>query len=280
VTEELRTLMRSELNAERPPPLGDLVGTAMRDGRRIRRIRRLGAFGAGTAVAGVVALAATLSGPFWAGAGGVQAPAAAPALPSTAPIPSGAPAPPGATPEAPLLVPPATPEAAATASRVRIDVNHARGRQVNATSAAMLELLTRVLPAGRTSNYGVATGDDLHVQLYLDRGRGPGMIRVSMSKGAPPPGYGGDMAQLTVDHLADDCIQNTVVDAYRPDGTVVQVDVATCLAWDGIQNKPARAALTTEQAVKIAVDSRWGMTMDADLVVTGAKHFPRLPEFG
>jgi hypothetical protein len=276
VTEELRTLMRSELSAERPPPLGDLVGTAMRDGRRIRRIRRLGAFGAGTAVAGVVALAATLSGPFGAGAGGVQAPAAAPAPPSAAPIPSGAPA---------LEVPPrpgapATPEATATASRVRIDVNRGRGPQLKATSAAMLELLTRLLPAGRTSDYGVATGDDLHVGLYLDRGRGPGMIRVSMGKGAPPAGYGSNMAQLTIEHLADNCIQSTVVDAFRPDGTIVQVDVATCLAWDGKQNKPAGAALTAQQAAAIAVDPRWGMTMDADLVVTGAKRFPSLPEFG
>jgi hypothetical protein len=276
VTEELRTLMRSELSAERPPPLGDLVGTAMRDGRRIRRIRRLGAFGAGTAVAGVVALAATLSGPFGGGAPGLQAPAAAPASPpsappslSAAPFLSAAPTPSAAQ----------TPEAPATATRVRID-SRARGPQLTATSAAMLELLTRLLPAGRTSNYGVATGDDLHVQVYLDRGRGPGMIRVSMGKGAPPPGYGSDMAQLTVDHLADNCIQNTVVGAYRPDGTIVQVDVATCLAWDGKQNRPAPAALTTEQAVKIAVDSRWGMTMEADLVASGAKRFPRLPEFG
>jgi hypothetical protein len=271
VTEELRTLMRSELSAERPPPLGDLVGTAMRDGRRIRRIRRLGAFGAGTAVAGVVALAATLSGPFGVGGGGVQAPAAAPAPPSAAPSPPVLEVPP--RPGAP-----ATPEA--TASRVRIDVNRGRGRQMTATSAAMLELLTRLLPAGRTSDYGVATGDDLHVQLYLDRGRGPGMIRVSMSRGAPPAGYGSDMAQLTIDHLADNCIQSTVVDAFRPDGTIVQVDVATCLAWDGKQNKPAGPALTAQQAAAIAVDPRWGMTMDADLVVTGAKRFPSLPEFG
>ncbi len=282
MTEELRTLMRSELSAERPPPLGDLVGTAMRDGRRIRRIRRLGAFGAGTAVAGIVALAATLSGPFGPGAGGVQAPAAAPAPSSAAATPPGAPTPSGAPAlEAPRRFgAPAPPEATATASRVRIDVTRGRGPQMKATSAAMLELLTRVLPPGRTSNYGVATGDDLHVQLYLDRGRGPGMIRVSMGKGAPPPGYGADMARLTIEHLADNCIQSTVVDAFRSDGTIVQVDIATCLAWDGKQNKPAGAALTAKQAAAIAVDARWGMTMDADLVLAGAKHFPSLPEFG
>jgi hypothetical protein len=278
VTEELRTLMRSELSAERPPPLGDMVGIAMRDGRRIRRIRRLGAFGAATAVAGVVALAATLAGPFAPGPDGVQAPAAAP--PSAAPVASGSPA----LPDVPIPKPPGLesspiPMLSGLPSKVHIDVNRNRGRQLPATSGAMLELLTRLLPAGRTSNYAVATGDDLHVQLYLDSGRGPGMIRVSMAT-SMPPGFGGDVAQVTIDHLAGNCIQSTVVGAYRPDGTIVQIDVATCLAWDGKQNKPTRAALTTDQAVKIAVDSRWGMTMDADLVAKGAKRFPRLPEFG
>lgn len=278
MTEELRTLMRSELSAERPPPLGDVVGIAMRDGRRIRRIRRLGAFGAATAVAGVVAVVATLAGPFAPGPDGVQAPAAAP--PSAAPVASGTPALPDVPiPRLPGLGSAKIPGPSELPSKVRIEVRRDRGPQLKATSGAMLELLTRLLPAGRTSDYATATGGDLHVQLYLDSGKGPGMIRVSMGA-AVPPGYGGDLAQVTIDHLAGNCIQSTVVGAYRPDGTIVQVDVATCLAWDGKQNKPARAALTTDQAVKVAVDPRWGMTMDADLVTKGAKRFPRLPEFG
>ena len=34
MTEDLRALLRADLSGERPPPLGDLVGTAIREGRR------------------------------------------------------------------------------------------------------------------------------------------------------------------------------------------------------------------------------------------------------
>ncbi|WP_203785811.1 hypothetical protein [Paractinoplanes rishiriensis] len=45
----------------------------------------------------------------------------------------------------------------------------------------MLHLLTTLLPPGRTSGY--AAPDDLSVQLYLDEGAGPGLVRAT---GSPP----------------------------------------------------------------------------------------------
>lgn len=58
MTDELRALLQADLDAERPPPIGDIVGAAMRAGRRKRRKRRLRL---GAALAGVLLLAALLS---------------------------------------------------------------------------------------------------------------------------------------------------------------------------------------------------------------------------
>jgi hypothetical protein len=49
VTDELRALLRADLGDERPPPIGDVVGAALRDGRRIRRRRRLATAGSAAA---------------------------------------------------------------------------------------------------------------------------------------------------------------------------------------------------------------------------------------
>jgi len=268
LTEDLRATLRAELLAERPPPLGDVVGDAARAGRRIRRNRRVGTFGAGLAAAGIVAAAAI----GFAGRGVTPAPR--PGMPAAAALSPGSVPPVAATPTA----------AAATRTlTVLSGTQRAGGIQMKATSAAMLRLLATLLPAGRTSHYAVAADDHLHVQLYLDDGAGPGMVRVSVSR--PPAATGrpptrGATATVTVTHIPENCVQDTVVDAAWPDGTVVQVDVATCLAWDGVRNPPARRALTEAQAVRIAADPRWGVTMDRQLIVLGAQQFPgRLPVF-
>jgi hypothetical protein len=146
----------------------------------------------------------------------------------------------------------------------------------------MLHLLTQLLPAGRTSHYGVAAGHDLHVQLYLDVGDGPAMVRVALGKDtgyADSPVRGGT-ATVTVTREPGNCVQDTVVGAAWPDGTLVEVDVASCLAFDGRQNRPARPALTTDQAIRVATDPRWGLTMDDQLVSRAAARFPILPVFG
>jgi len=139
----------------------------------------------------------------------------------------------------------------------------------------MLHLLTQLLPPGRTSHFAVTPDDDLQVQLYLDDGQGPAMIRVAVAKNAPfgdRPTRGGT-ATVMISNDPGDCLAGTTVDAEWPDGTVVEVDVPACLGAAAT----ARPALTTDQAVRVATDPRWGVTMDAQLVDAGEKRFPSLP---
>ena len=274
MTDELRALLRAELNAERPPPLTDVVAGAIRDGRRIRRNRRVGAFGVGAALAGVAAAAVVTTASVSA--------STRPAVPAGAAQPAN-PAEPSETPLSPGSVPPsaAGPTAMALPRTLAIHsgTQRAEGLQKKATSAAMLLLLTTLMPPGRTSHYAVAADDDLHVQLYLDNGSGPAMVRVSVAKTplAPPAD---SPVTATLDRNPDNCIQDTTAGVVWPDGTTVQVDVATCLAWDGTRNPPCRRALTEKQAATIAADPRWGATMDAKLLALGAKRFPDpLPVF-
>jgi hypothetical protein len=241
MTEELRTRLQSELDAERRPPLGDVVSVALRDGKRIRRVRRFGAVGAGTAVAGVVALAVAFVGPFGSPGG------------------SAAPAPRVEAAAAPVLA------------------YSAGGDLAAATPATLLELLTTLVPTGTTSDYARGTSG-LGAQLYLDLGKGPGMIRVVVSKDKRGHGVRKGQPKVRVDHPKRNCVQKTVVEATWNDGTKVLVSIASCLAWDGTQNKPAAAALTAAQATVIATDPRWGVEMDAALVAAGAKQFPQLPD--
>lgn len=260
MTEELRGLLRDELAAQRPPPLGDLVAVALRDGRRIRRRRRLAAFGGGTAVAGVLAATMALGGPF--GPATRSEPAADDRTVA------------GATPTPPRpgdaghFPPPARPGAAAPGPE-----------QVRATPEAMLVLLEGLLPAGRTSAPAKAGPRDLRVQLYLDRGNGPGMIRVSVS-GDPRSGPRTGTPAVTVDSQPDNCMQSTVARARWPDGLTVQAELATCLARDGRRNPPTLPALSKDEARVVVADPRWGTTMEAGLVRAGAERFPRVAYFG
>lgn len=245
MTEDLRSRLRDELDAQRPPPLGDLVARAVRDGRRVRRRRRLTALGGGTA--GVVALAAALGVP--------SAPSAQRDEPAAAPV--------AGAEQGPPPPPPGPPP----------------GRQlVAATPEGMLVLLGQLLPPGRTSAFGKAGPRELHVQLYLDRGKGPGMIRVSVS-GRPRPGPRGGAPVVSVADLPGDCLRSTVVRARWPDGPTVQADLATCLATDGERTTPAPPALSEAEARVLVTDARWGPTMDADLVKAGARQFPQVARF-
>jgi hypothetical protein len=155
----------------------------------------------------------------------------------------------------------------------------AGGMQKKATSAAMLHLLTQLLPPGRASHFGVASDNDLHVQLYLDDGTGPGMVRLAVGEAETRGGEPLRSGTMTIEHRPDNCLQDTAVVAKWPDGTVVELDVASCLA-DGAHTVPARPALTVDEAVKIASDPRWGVRMDAALVDAGGARFPALPVFG
>jgi hypothetical protein len=264
VTEDLRALLRADLGSERPPPLGDLVGAAIRDGRRIRRKQRIGRIGAG-----LLAIAAAVSAFVLVGDGGVAGRRHPPT--EVAGVLS------------PLSVPPAVPVPMSTAEArtltIRSGTKRADGPREKATSAAMLHLLTQLLPPGRTTHLGVAAEDELQVQLYLDDGSGPGMVRVGVGQSPPIAGepLPRETVSVTITHMPDNCLQATVVDAAWPDGTLVRVDVAACLDRAG---PPTLPALTDDQAVRVAADPRWGVTMDRALVADGARQFPTLPVLG
>jgi hypothetical protein len=265
VTEDLRALLRADLGAERPPPIGDIVNAAIRDGRRIRRTRRIR-----TLAAGLLAVAAAVAAFVLVGDGGVAGGRSA-----TVQAAGGS---------SPQTVPPEPPAPTASVEArtfsLRSGTERAGQKREKATSAAMLHLLTQLLPPGRTSHFAVAREDDLQVRLYLDGGAGPGPVRVEVDKSAPKGGEPprGGTARVTITHVPDNCLESLVVDAAWPDGTVVEVAVPTCL--DSPRLRPAPPALTPDEAVRVAADPRWGVTMDRQLVVVGAQEFPDPPVFG
>ena len=234
MTEELRSLLRDELSAERPPPLGDLVGAAVRDGRRIRRRRRVAAFGGGTAVAGVLAVAVALGGPYG----------------TTAAPPSGG-------------------ERAAASAAPAAD-------RVPATPEAMLVLLRDLAPPGKAGDFAKARGTDLQVQMSLDRGDGPGLIRVSVA--GYPSVTGTGKPEVSVQQMPDTCTQSVVVRADWPGGLTVQADLLTCRP--GSASTPTPLALSAEEATAVVSDPRWGAAMDPALVRAGEQDFPDLATFG
>jgi hypothetical protein len=256
VEDDLRAGLRADLAGERPPPLGDVVGAAISEGRRIRRTRRLAVAGASAAVLAVAAAIAFGPGP---------QPRWLPSAPPPGSVPSMAAHPAAAVPTRTVTV--------------RNGTQRAEGMQKKATSAAMLHLLTTLLPPGRTTHYGVAGDDALHVQLYYDAGYGPSMLRLQVDRRATGRPRGSTPA-VSVTHRPGDCVQDTDLRATWADGTSVQLDLATCLAFDGRANPPARAQLSEAEAALIVGDPRWGVTMSADLVDQGAGAFPEpLPVF-
>jgi hypothetical protein len=253
--DDFQTLLAENAFDRGEPPIGDLVELALIKGRRMRMARR---FKAGAVALAVMAVAGVSAGTIILNAGaGTRVAVVTAAAPSAA-----APSP-------------------AETSAVRT------GKQVKATPAGLMELLTKTLPAGKTSNYaGVADngGGMPFLQIYLDRGRGPGMIRMGVLDRVT---LGGRVTNLpggisySSGGIADNCIQHTMVTVRHADGSGVWFNLSNCLAWDGKQNKPSVQALTVEEAVEVGSDPRWGTTIDQALNAEGAKDFPHLPtEFG
>jgi hypothetical protein len=252
--EEFQTIEWAE------PPIGDLVGEAVAKGRRLRTAKRLRVAGAGLAVFVVAGLAAGLA------VRGIPAPAGPTAGIAAAPAP-----------------------APSSSAPVAADVDRVKG-----TPAGVLTLLTENLPEGTTSNYaGNVDRGDVGVQTYLDRGEGPGMIRLyvmtrtmaqltgkrSALKGAwIPLGNGVEYQALNV---AGNCLQHTIVYVRHADDTLLQFDLSTCLSWDGRQNKRSPQILTVREAAEMGADPRWGVRIDPALNKQGAATFPHLPaKFG
>jgi hypothetical protein len=178
---------------------------------------------------------------------------------------------------------------AATPITQRLAAAAAPAGRTAATPSAVLEVLLKDLPEGRTSHYAKAANGDLHVQAFLDDGSGPGLVRLALLPGthfqAPPEAQdqrtwtlpSGNLA--TVSRVPGDCLQSLHVHVQRTDGLVASVDVGSCLAWSGFRLGHGRIALTQKQALAIADDPRLGLDMSSQLVKSGAKRFQHLAEF-
>ncbi|MGC9670612.1 hypothetical protein ACNTMW_29210 [Planosporangium sp. 12N6] len=127
--------------------------------------------------------------------------------------------------------------------------------------------LRPMLPAGTVT---VIDSTDEWVRFTLDDGRGPGMIQARVRGGFLPADSctsagaisrtcqtlpGGIRAVTT--RIADNCVQRMLVDVDHHGVIVVEVQVSSCLAWNGTTNPPGRMALTEAQALAIAADPRW-----------------------
>ncbi|WJK39941.1 hypothetical protein O7608_26455 [Solwaraspora sp. WMMA2056] len=297
----MKRLLEQELLGQPAPPLGDLVTTSIRLGRRRRRVRRALATVGGVAAAAFATVAILLT-PAVLGAiasGGVDdvAPAAAP--PATVTVPAPAPA---LTrgPSAGALANPsplATPRprcgesdpaglSASLSPRTHVTncpapesldftvvAPELDGQIAPATAQDALKLLLGLLPKGRTSDYRMSdepwTASGMStVALRLDRGAGPGMIRLTVSHVDPASATRCEAGQLcyslpdgttvVIYDLPDDCLTGRGLWVQRPDGIRVELNIARCVPWDDSTSRPTEPVLTTQEALTIALDPRWG----------------------
>ncbi|GIJ49547.1 hypothetical protein Val02_64330 [Virgisporangium aliadipatigenens] len=272
MTHGMRQLLTQELAEEYSPPIGDLVRAAIDQGEHLRYRRRVGVVAG--AVAAVVTLAVAFGLLLSVTDGTSSAPdryAVQPAESAVQPSPS----------PSPLLAKDGLTFAVPAVSS---------GPTVVATWAASLELLDRLLPgthSGQAWGEGEATPGSTFVQTYVDKGQGPGMIRLGVAAFSGSldecgrgqrcyevPGVG----RVAIDELPENCVQSKVVSLFRDDGVYLQLNLGTCLAWDGTRNPEGRMVLTEQEAIDVVLDPRWGVRMPTDLVSIGAAKFGSAPK--
>ena len=285
---DVRGRFRDDLARQSAPPLGDLVQQSMVQGRRLRRRRRLAQFGAGGSALALLLVIGLAAGPLGGGADDVGQPGGPNVGLPGGPVDIATPSPGGAPGgietgadeehgDVPRRFVPPTPS-----PRVIGTLTMGRGPDgelLTATPQGALELLTRLLPEGKTSGFaslessGAGPGMPF-VQLYLDRGDGPGMLRLSIYRDK----LGGDPAPGTVEltEVPDNCVQNQLVTVHHRGGLQVDLMISTCLAWDGKGIFPAPPVLSVKEATEIAANPIWGTELPAEYVISGAKRFPAL----
>jgi len=274
------------MSSQAKPSLDGMAQEVLAKGRRARQVRM--AKIASTALVAVGVVGAGVAVPALAGGGhpaaaeqanqGAVAKSASPSRPDTRTAPAG-----GAhtVPAAAILT---------TVTSPADYIPQPAGAKAPTSSAAVLAELLKLLPPGTTSNYAF---DGLGAQIYFDGTSGLGMIRVSLFGGSLNPdactsAVPSDMtrtcgtlaggANVLTTRISDNCIEPLVIDVDHGDGTVVEIDVATCLAWNGHSNPPTQPAITAAQALQIAANPGWGAEqMDAALVRAAASRFAGLP---
>jgi hypothetical protein len=286
MSDQLRERLREEMSGQQRPQMGGVVEAAVQRGSRARQVRRA-ASGVGTlAVVSAAVGVLVLSGQ------------AAPGHSTTSAAAAG-----GTVTVAPLVVVKAVPTVSPAAKPVQKPVAVAPAAKptptmgqlaspppgVPATPAGMVQLLTESLPAGATSDhYGRSIDGSAMIEAYVNAGHGTGMVRLALWKnwGADSMCIAGDTCYKTpagdlvdIGGLADNCIQTRFVRVVHPDGNGIDINVASCLEWDGTTNQAAPLALTTAEAVALGSDPSWDISMDPVLVSAGAAHFPSLQTF-
>jgi len=286
--EWVHSMFRDEMSSRVRPSLDGMAQEVLAKGRRARRARTakiastvLVAFG----LVGLAVVVPTIAGGHSVAADrraaadrGAAAESASPAWPDTRTAPTGG----AKTAPAPVIL--------TAASSPANFIRQPRGPKAATSSAAILDELLKLLPPGATSNYAFY---GLGAQTYLDGASGLGMIRIFLYKGSLNPdactsAVPSDMtrtcstlpsgATVLTTRISDNCIEPLAIDVDHGDGTVVQVDVATCLAWNGHSNQPAHMAITAAQAQQIAANPAWGADqMDAALVRAAARQFADVP---
>ena len=188
-----------------------------------------------------------------------------------------------------------------------------------ATPAGMVELLTRLLPAAETSGHAGQVGEGrVWAQVYVDRGNGPRLVRISVSQRPEPPPTecASDSARPldTTNPSAPPSIQPdpsstgpsdrpTPLDPLvpglcqrQPDGSYLRRferpdDCTERTGYDlyrpdgasvriSIAQCTLPAAVSDSEAIAIVTDHRWGPFLPADIVTAGDTRFPNLPEIG
>jgi hypothetical protein len=282
--EWVHSMFRTEMSSQARPSLDGMAQEALARGRRARRVRTAKIASTVLVAVGIVggfAVAVpTIAGGHSVAAGrGTVAKSASPARPGTQTAPAGG----ARTVPAPAILT----DARSSASYIR----QPPGAKAATSSAAILDELLKLLPAGATSNYAFYGG--LGAQTYLDGANGLGMIRVVLYRGSLNPdactsAVPSDMtrtcstlpsgATVLTTKISDNCIEPLTIDVDHGDGTVVEIDVATCLTWNGHSNPPAHMAITAAQAQQIAANPAWGaVKMVAALVHDANSRFAGIP---
>lgn len=283
------------MSAEAKPSLDGMPEEVLARGRRARRARTTKiastAFAAAVAV-GIVAVAVVVpaTGPGHAAAThlGAVAKSARPGHPVTKP----------ATKSDPRTVPSGggtTGSAGGTLTSANpvVHIPQPPGPEAPTTAAAVLDELLKLLPPGTTSNYALYHDQyQTGAQVYLDGAAGLGMIRIFLyNKSLNTAACNSSDADITevcgtlpggapemITKIPGNCIQALVIDVDHGGGTAVEIDVPTCLAWNGQANPPSPMAITAAQAERIAANPAWGATqMNAAVVKDAARRFTGVP---
>ena len=249
---DFQTLATEELAGEAPPPR-DVVGAALRSGKRHRLLRRSGLTTG--VLATVVALAVGVATvPPWAEWRlRRQASVAAASVPWAGPLV------------------PATPAGTLEALRYLLPPGHNgpySGQFWEYTIQVDTELTT---PAGTgvvhiTMNHRADLWEvfkDADVCTYTDSSTKSSCVRVVRADGTI----------VTLMHMIGNCVEDLFVEVYKPSSTNVYLTASACRN-DGT---PAHRVLNDDEAVAIATNPIFEWKMPSSLVEAGGQQFPDLP---